>query len=149
MTPFDWELLLDGVPALTLRNPWPHLIGYYGKNIENRTWAPPLTLLRLLIHAGAGWDRLPDRLTPSGDYGNPHTSALVCLVDVVDVCAASRHTERVVCRCGPWAAAGQFHWRLGTVVRLPTPVPCKGRLGLWKPAAVLVSAVAAQLALAA
>lgn len=40
--------------ALTLHRPWSMLIMKYGKNIENRSWKPPVSLIghRLAIHAG-------------------------------------------------------------------------------------------------
>lgn len=47
--------------------------------------------------------------------------------------------------CGPWAARGQYHWRLANVRALPEPVPCKGALGLWTLPDDVEAAVAAQL----
>lgn len=40
--------------ALTLLNPWAQAIAYWGKDVENRTWAPPASLVgeRIAIHAG-------------------------------------------------------------------------------------------------
>lgn len=45
------------VPALTLINPWAHLIVHHGKDVENRTWMPPQGVDWLFIHAGKGWCR--------------------------------------------------------------------------------------------
>lgn len=47
--------------ALTVKQPWAWAICHAGKNVENRTWPiPPKYLtggsLRLMIHAGDGWD---------------------------------------------------------------------------------------------
>ena len=54
-----------------------------------------------------------------------------------------------VSECSPWA---QFdydkivhHWQLADVTVLDTPVPAKGKQGLWKPDPGLVAAVEAQL----
>lgn len=45
--------------ALTLIQPWAHAIAWCGKPVENRTWAPPPTLVGsyLAIHAGMKLDR--------------------------------------------------------------------------------------------
>ncbi len=144
-----WELLLAGVPALTLRNPWAHYVAHHGKNIENRTWAPPVALRWLLIHAGTAWDRVPHPMRPAGPMTAPHTSAIVALTEVVGVCEPTTMRHRR-CRCGPWAMPGDgiYHWQLGTVIALPTPVPTRGWLKLWHPQPPLVTDVAGQLALA-
>lgn len=44
----------DVLQALTLMCPWAHAIAYWGKNIENRTWTPPRSLIGqcIAIHAG-------------------------------------------------------------------------------------------------
>jgi hypothetical protein len=48
--------------------------------------------------------------------------------------------------CMRWGADGQFHWLLAPDVRLlPTPVPAKGMLGLWKVPEDAERAVRAQL----
>lgn len=49
--------------ALTLWPEWAHAIAYLGKDVENRTWAPPERLRGedLLIHAGARIGGRPGR----------------------------------------------------------------------------------------
>ena len=47
--------------------------------------------------------------------------------------------------CSPWAIPGEYHWELGCVRPLPDPVPCKGRLGLWRLPEDVEKAVRAQL----
>lgn len=140
---------LVGVPALTLRTPWAHLVAHCGKDVENRTWLPHRGATRLMVHAGVGSDPVPDHLLPPGGLGEPAVSAIVCLVDVSDVCDLSRWSAQVVCGCGRWALPRRYHWRLRLVATLPTPVFCRGRLGLWQPDLATRSAVAAQLRLAA
>lgn len=139
---------LTGVPALTLRNPWAHLIAHHGKNVENRGWKPPARLRRFLVHAGAGWDDYP-YLSSGIDFDGIVPSAVVAVVDVDSVCDASRYTDTLVCDCGEWAVPGQVHWRLVNVAALPQPVPCKGRQGLWRPDNTTAAAVARQLSGAA
>lgn len=45
--------------ALTLWQPWATAIAHHGKLVENRTWAPPTSLVskRFAIHAGKRFDR--------------------------------------------------------------------------------------------
>lgn len=143
----DWEGILADVPALTVRNPWALYIAHYGKNVENRVWEPKASVSKLLIHAGLGWDEVPADLRPSGDLGNVHVGAIVALTTIVGVCDKAVDGSR--CQCGKWAVAGQFHWRLDHTIALPTPVPDRGKLGLWRPRPLVVAAVSEQLALSA
>jgi hypothetical protein len=136
---------LTGVPALTLRNPWAHLIAHYGKDVENRSWMPHEGVWRLLIHAGKGFDRLPDFMR-TGDWGDPHTCAIVAVADLAFACNASRWRDTVVCGCGEWAQPSQCHWNLVNVRALPEPVPAVGRQGLWRPSADVRAAIEKQLA---
>lgn len=45
--------------ALTLHQPWATCIAQHGKRVENRTWAPPSSLIgqRIAIHAGMKLNR--------------------------------------------------------------------------------------------
>ena len=44
--------------GLTLHQPWAWAIAHAGKNVENRTWAPPAYMIgeRIAIHAGKRFD---------------------------------------------------------------------------------------------
>lgn len=135
-----------GVPALTLLNPWAHLIAHHGKDVENRTWVPG-TATRLLIHAGKGWDwAAAERYGRWLGPGVGVTSAVVAVAIIDDVCSATVNAPGVVCRCGSWAQPGLYHWRLRSVVALAEPVPAQGRLRLWYPPAEVVEAIEIQLA---
>jgi hypothetical protein len=136
---------LTDVRALTLRNPWAHLIAHYGKDVENRSWMPPEGVDQLLIHAGKGMDPCPEFMR-NADWGDPHTSAVVAVVDLAYACDTSRRRETVVCGCGRWAQPGQCHWKFATVWALPEPVPAVGRQGLWRPSPDVLDAVRAQFA---
>ena len=52
------------IRGLTLTCPWGPAIAYWGKDVENRTWAPPQTMVGhyLAIHAG----KSPFRARPDG-----------------------------------------------------------------------------------
>lgn len=135
---------LVGTPALTLLNPWAHLIAHHGKDVENRTWMPPERVSNLLIHAGKGW-QTPAQLPDGVRISDVVTSAIVAVADLAFACQASRYRETVVCQCGPWAMAGYCHWHLINVRPLPEPVPATGRQGLWRPTPDVLAAVDAQL----
>jgi hypothetical protein len=130
------------VRALTVRQPWAWAIARGHKTIENRSWA---TAYRgpLAIHAAAKWDddgeyvlrEVVQRIREQGDFP-PKTLAddlpfsgtglIVAVVDLVDIC-----TKRFGCDCGPWAVAGETHWKLANA-HLRTGPAVKGRLGLWE-----------------
>lgn len=136
--------LLD-VYAITLKNPWAHLVAHYGKDVENRNWMPHEAVDQLLIHAGKGSDPLPEFIR-SGEWGDPHTSAIVAVANLGYACSASRWTDTVICGCGEWAQPGQCHWKFGEIWPLPEPVPASGRQGLWRPDRDVLDAVRNQLA---
>lgn len=126
---------LTGVPALTLHQPWAHAIARLGKRVENRCWAAPEHVTRILIHAGKadsrhGWVTLRQ----FGFFVRPElvvASAIVAIADLTGVCDTA--LDGGPCPCSMWAASGQYHWRLGTVWTLARPVPCAGRQRLWYP----------------
>lgn len=137
---------LRDVRALTLLNPWAHLIAHYGKDVENRSWMPHRGVTQILIHAGKGWDYGAGHwLRPTADLGDPEVSAIVAVADIAHACNSSRWSSTVVCDCGEWAMPGQCHWRLGDVWALPKPVcDVGGMQGLWRPSPGLVDAVRSQ-----
>jgi len=49
---------MTGLRALTLKQPWAHMVAHCGKPVENRSWKAPDWLGEFAIHAGArsGWD---------------------------------------------------------------------------------------------
>lgn len=134
---------LTRIPALTLINPWAHLICHAGKRVENRTWSPPVSVKRLLIHAGRAFDldEMHDRHLHREDVT---IGAIVAIADLLGSCHA--RPSRQTCDCDPqWARPDQCHWLLGDVTVLPEPVPCRGYQGLWFPEPIIRGAVARQL----
>lgn len=125
---------LTHIPALTITQPWATAISHGGKNIENRPWRPPAHITHLLIHAGKTWDPVgvrllrearPDLLQRAIDT----RGAVVAIAELAGVCDRGARHDR--CDCGPWAADGQYHWRLTNVRALPKPVPVRGMQRLW------------------
>lgn len=115
--------------ALTLHAPWAHAVAWLGKDIENRSWRPPASVIgtRIAIHAGARAteDEWSSVILTSGKpvpLGGFATSAIVATAII---------GEPVTESDSPWFIPGNFGWPLIDVRRLPEPIPCKGRLGLW------------------
>ncbi|MHB1799634.1 MAG: ASCH domain-containing protein [Vulcanimicrobiaceae bacterium] len=121
--------------ALTICQPYAHMIIRREKFVENRTW-PTSYRGPLLIHAGKSrqWLYAGDEDKYKG-LGDPMAfGAIVGVVTLTDVLHITKiehdarlswlrtheHTE------GPWC------WVLADVVRLERPVPWKGAQGLWE-----------------
>lgn len=144
--------------CLTVRQPWAHMIANLGKTIENRTWETRYRGL-LAIHAGAysGWDKAAESspvateawkrwatVPATGDLAAPLTRGAAysffsfgAVIAVAELAACHRDEETALHRpgmprCSPWAVRGAWHWVLRDVRPLAEPVPCKGKLGLWR-----------------
>lgn len=118
--------------ALTLHRPWPWAIIHLGKRVENRSWAPPSSLIgqRIAIHAGQRWDAagavwiletFQPQTIPVGQRG-------VIVATAVIERAARPNTvplDQERWACGPWC------WLLDDVCALAEPIPCRGAQGLW------------------
>lgn len=126
--------------ALTICQPYAHLIAIGEKPIENRTWETPYRG-PLAIHAGRSrdWMDAGDALRyPDLVFGA--VVAVARLVACLSIARASwpapfqdllehEHAN------GPWC------WILADVRRLKRPVYCRGAQGLWVPFADTVRAV--------
>jgi hypothetical protein len=120
--------------ALTIKQPWAWAILFAGKDVENRSWS---TSYRgpVVIHAGVSLHdgSLPKRL-PTPTPTQFDVSALLGIVDLVDVVEHSRSR---------WFE-GDFGWVLKNP-RPFEPIPCKGMLRLWSLSPSQVKAVEAAL----
>lgn len=132
--------------ALTILQPWAHLIATDQKEIETRSWK---TNYRgaLAIHAGArGWDARPGMLnyvTPVDDKQMVF-GAVIAIVNL-EGCILIRGYEsefRIDGTHRIWKlndleltygdfTPGRYAWLLRYVQKLDNPIPVKGRLGLW------------------
>lgn len=135
--------------ALTLIQPWAWCITHAGKRVENRTWAPPASLLgqRFAIHAGKA-PRIAEAerdLAEHGVYVHPPDvvfGAVVATVRLVGVAKGhgsswfqvsgtfERNRPLIGVRDGLWFS-GPVGWVLDDVRVLSEPVPCRGAQGLW------------------
>ena len=134
--------------GLTLRQPWAWAVGALDKRIENRAWAPSALRVGhdwIAIHAGRSYDSEGgvwirehfDVCVPS--KGALPLGALVAIAQVVDVIDA-----RSPLASDPWFT-GPVGWVLDRVTVLPSPIRCRGALGLWTLDEELVGEVRAQL----
>jgi hypothetical protein len=138
------------VKALSVRQPWAWAIARGRKPVENRSWT---TAYRgpLIVHASmrvdldacasplirdAGWH--PD--DPVAAIG-----AIVAVVDLTEICAASVADPATDCGCGIWAQPGRYHWHVAAPRVPDRPVLALGRLGLWEPADALIAELPADL----
>lgn len=115
--------------VLTVRQPWAWAIIHGGKSVENRSW-PTKHRGPLLIHAGSAFE--PDgyeavkrfatqRPPPASEFTH---GAIIGVVDLVG-CLQNVSSE--------WAIPGEWHWVLSSPQPFDAPVPCPGKLGLWRP----------------
>jgi hypothetical protein len=131
---------MDNLQALTLRQPWAHYVVRGPKRIENRSWAPPRSLVGgdLAIHAGKHCDvdeiaaiidevkarTVAGRVAPGSIQGTK-----VRDLPFGAVVGVARVTGYVTASNDPWFE-GPFGWTLDDVVAIE-PVPCKGAQGLF------------------
>lgn len=130
--------------ALSIRAPWWWFILHAGKDIENRDW-PTRFRGTVYVHASKWWrhhdveadvldtaamlDKYDIRVGKTLSTGDmkPFGGCIVGAVDIVDCVTDSQ---------SPWFF-GQYGFVLANPRVLPTPIPCKGALGLFDvPAAV-------------
>lgn len=160
--------------ALTLWQPWATAVAHLGKQVENRTWAPPSGLIGkpLAIHAGKRVDkesltellfqmregtlpRRPELLTASQmPVGHVVAVARVagwlCSDGVIPMLDEKRTfhgiTEAQATEAwkGSWWC-GPVGWYFDRVLALPKPVPCSGAQGLWTLPSVVRADVLTQI----
>lgn len=152
-------MILDHVKAITIYQPWASMLIHGFKLFETRSWAPRLEIgSYLAIHAGAkdpmtmGVLRDDPYLKAAVDeFLEMHGLALskLPLGSVLGVCeyrgfvqapqyvgdgewfnALGTWMSREVA-VGDWIMPGRLAWRLEPLMRLDSPIPVKGRQGLW------------------
>lgn len=138
--------------AMTVRQPYAWAIMHGGKTVENRSrniagsYRGPIAITS---SRGADVDALADpgiviAVTLRKLFGpddcmasNSPPGAILGVVDLVDVHLSDvyaevfdLHHERSG-QCSPWALQDSWHLMLANPRPLPTPIPVRGRLGLW------------------
>lgn len=141
--------------ALTLWPEWTWAVAHFGKDIENRSWAPPARIIGqwLAIHAGAhiggrkGDAACLEGLTDLREMaecvederggtreggGLPLYSELIPMIATSAIVAVVKVTGAV--RGDPvgwYCGLPDYGWKLNSLITLPEPVKCKGAQGLW------------------
>jgi hypothetical protein len=142
--------------ALTLKHPWPFAICHLGKRIENRTWFPSQTQLKVgdwfAIHGG----KVPNRSSKDWEaamrIGNflrreiateamPHGRFENFMPGIVALAKFGGNAEEQNLEADFWFE-GPCGWLLSEVRVLFEAIPMRGAQGLW----TLPSDVAKQLA---
>ena len=153
----------DLLRALSVQQPFATAIASWGKAVENQP-GPTSHRGSIAIHAASNWNRGGESAKACLDAYDRHSGAdedrrlatrLRGRLDRRDqalfprkaIIALALLTDCHQCNgsCSPWAAAGQWHWRLADVQPLPHPVPVQGQIGLWKLPADITHAVLSQL----
>jgi hypothetical protein len=119
----------DNDRVITVRQPWASALVTGAKAAEYRTWRPPFDVIgrRIWVHAGAAYRHLTQ-----AEYAHLPRRCIVGSVVVVGSRAASPgeldelgasllHPDRQV-----------IAWTVADPVALPNPIPCTGRLGIWR-----------------
>lgn len=144
---------INRLPALTLWRPWPWAIMRGQKDVENRNWAPPKSLLGryLAIHAGKRFDRsavdFASRAAgvPCPSDESDHPLGVIGIVRVLGwvhrtghwhlACREDETGELVESRAHRALSSswffGDYGWMLGDPIEIESPIPCNGRQGLW------------------
>lgn len=120
------------IKAITIRQPFASAIIYGDKRIENRGWR---TKYRgdLIIHAGKAKPSRSDiqYCVRNGFHYDPTTNPLHdCLGAILGIVTLS---EVTVGSESKWANPVQYQWVLSNIRKLPRPILCSGKQGLWFP----------------
>ena len=111
--------MADQIKALTIHQPFASLIVAGIKDVENRS-RPTKYRGLLAIHAGLAAD--DDAMTAHGHLIDDYPRGVILgTVRVID-CVRDSKSE--------WADRS-WHWQLADPQPFETPIPAKGKLGLW------------------
>lgn len=127
--------------ALTLHRPWCWAIARAGKDVENRTWAPPAWLCGqwLAIYSGKAWDDLAADAMRSLGIRNVPTPESWPPGRIVALARVSHWTTQPH---GKWKKDGSVGWVLRDVLAIDGP-SMRGAQGLWRVQAPYLPAIRA------
>lgn len=115
--------MIGPAKVLTIKQPWAELIMTGRKDVENRTWRTEYRGV-LWIHSAkepdlAAWLEHRGELGPGADSSGLIVGSVV-LID----CVKGFDSE--------WAMPDHWHWVIRGARRLRTPVPARGKMGVWE-----------------
>ncbi len=120
------------IRALTLWRPWASAVVQAGKDVENRTWKPPDSVIgtRIALHAGKRLDphamEVIRRVCGHDRVTAAEPGVIVCTVLV---------TGWTLAAASLWHAPGRYGWCIRDPIApeptVPDPPRIRGRQGLW------------------
>lgn len=122
--------------ALTVREPWGWAIISGHKPIENRRWEPglePGDLFALHVGRVTEWKALAYIRARHGIHvpqNELYAGAILGVCRFRGIVVRGEE-QRLTNRERRWFT-GRVGWRIEVVLRFEQPVPCNGRLGLWR-----------------
>ena len=136
---------VDSLRVLSIRPAFARAIVMGEKDVENRSWVPPATLIGdwFVIHAS---EKLLDedieycreRLNDASRF----TKERIVRGAIVGLARLSSCTEASDSR---WYWPGNIAWNIDDAIALKRPIPLKGKLGLWRLPPEVKKKVLAQL----
>jgi len=123
--------------AITICQPYSHLIAIEEKRVENRTWIPPASVVGswIAIHAGKSKKWMTQR--DWSEYPNLVFGAIECvawleaIISIHDIRSGNLHASYSRWLPRHVHASGPQCWILSHVRRLQVPVYARGNQGLW------------------
>jgi hypothetical protein len=141
--------------AITLAAPWAWAVAHAGKDVENRkTRCPSLLGERIAIHAGVAPSSTADHVRdadallwiwqragviPNTGTMGPDSGCVVAVATIIGwvegrtVVSAPDYEAEAVCHDGAESRwfMGPIGWLLHDVRTLATPIPARGKQGIW------------------
>jgi hypothetical protein len=146
--------------ALSVKQPWAGLLMAGVKRFECRTWQPKQPgpfLLHVSSGKAAGMPELRAeplfqralRKAGMADEGAWPQSSFLGLVEIAGIIAPDDDLPKKMTELDEFLSGGgdgAFLWQIGRRWVFPRPIPCHGKLGLWRPPEALRKALDEQLA---
>jgi hypothetical protein len=120
--------------AISLSQPWCWAILECGKDVENRRW-PTRFRGPITLHAAKSWDEDGEAWLDDCGFNCPTLEALPAgaYVGTATITHCWRYSDRELDRSGRYLwAFGPWCFDLADVRALATPIPARGRLGVYR-----------------
>lgn len=132
------EIFCNDMRAISLKQPWLYAITHLGKRIENRTWRPPAFMIsrRIALHASGRKDQrewvAAEKIHGSEIPQILPFGAIVATAVITDWFTKESQTKEMWWPEQEKWFFGPHGWVFDAVHVLDEPLPCKGKLGLWR-----------------
>src|SRR5947208_760657 len=119
--------MIEPLRCLAVKQPWAWALVAGVKDIENRTWSTEYRG-QIVIQASSS-KTIVNKISKTTGKSLPSMtfeySALIGVVDVLDVVPLSEELENNLWVCGPLC------WKVGNARMFREPIPAKGKLNLY------------------